>query len=386
MPIIEKIIGNRARTIMILAIAAMAGLLATVAMPSPTPVSAQDNAPSITGLEVTSTPGRSGGDTYGVGEVIEIEATFSTAVDVADGRTPGLGLWSSEAYHSAKYLRGSGTAKLVFGFTVRTNDVDSDGISMDGGYQDRNGVWHNLHDHTAITAAGTDTVVNRAYTGLDDQANHKVDGRLLPIGTGMEITSSPENGDTYRYGETIEVALSLTAPVDVVGSKHLNARVGTGEDTWRGPQYQSGSGTKTLVFAYTVKSKDYDTDGFRVENSFSQDGVRYGWGGSGTVKVHGDVHYKGDDVVVPPNFTGLSDQAGHQLDGRPYPKTISITSTPLAATNTYGRGEVIQVSVNFGQNVDAGDNVFAIIQVGSVFTQRHPALAAAPTRWRLSTP
>ena len=47
-----------------------------------------DDDPNITDVEVSSSPSR--GDTYGVGETIEISATFSTAVEV-DGN-PALGL------------------------------------------------------------------------------------------------------------------------------------------------------------------------------------------------------------------------------------------------------------------------------------------------------
>ena len=114
----------------------------------------------------------------------------------------------------------------------------------------------------------------------------------------MEITSEPTDGDLYRYGETIDIALTLSAPVDVVGAKNLNANIGAGDGTWRGPVYKSGTGTNTLVFGYTVQARDLDTDGISVENSYVQDGVRHGWGGSGTVKV------KGTDVVVPPTSPG----------------------------------------------------------------------------------
>ena len=64
-------------------------------------------------------------------------------------------------------------------------------------------------------------------------------------------------------------------------------------------------------------------------------------------------------------YTGLSDQSGHKLDGRPYPKTISITSTPAARADTYGRDEVIRASVNFDQNVDASRDVYAVVTKGA---------------------
>ncbi len=327
-----------------------------------------DDDPGIIDVRIASTPARD--ETYGVGETIRIGATFSRAVEV-DGN-PALGLQVGSNWRSARYLWGSGTRRLAFGYTVRSEDRDEDGVSMGGGYQDSEGQWHNFINHTAVTAVGTDTVAYRAYAGIGHQSRHKVNGNLTPIGTGMEITSTPASGDsTYRYGETITVGLTFSAAVDVDGTVLLNARVGTGDSTWRGVRYQEGSGTRTLVFGYTVQSRDLDTDGFRVEGSYVQDGVRRGFGGSGTVKVKGS-----DTDVVPPNFSGLSDQSGHKLDGRPYARTISITSTPTASSDTYGKGDTIQVSIDFGQAVDAADTVFAIIRMGSVWNQRHPPVVS----------
>ena len=230
---------------------------------------------------------------------------------------------------------------------------------MPGGYQDSNGQWHNLNDHTAFTASGTEKVVSRVDAGIDDQSDYKVDGSLTPIGTGVVITSEPASGDTCRYGETIDIALTLSVRVDVDGAKHLNACLGSSDDTWRGPQYKSGIGTKSLVFGYTVQTKDLDTDGISIGNSYVRDNIRYGWGVSGTVKV------KGTDIEAPPDFTGLPNQSDHKLDGRPYPKTISITSTPAATADTHGAYEVIQASVNFGQNVDASRDVYAVVTKGA---------------------
>ena len=324
-----------------------------------------DDDPNITEVAVTSSAGRD--NTYGLGETIEISATFSTAVDV--NGTPSLGFWVGGTWKAANYLRGSGSDTLVFGYTVRSEDSDDNGISMDGGYEDSNGAWHNFVNHTTVTAVGTDTVAYRVYRGLDHQSGHKVNGSLMPVGTGMEITSEPADGDTYRYGETIDVALTLSAAVDVEGAKNLNARVAGAGGSWRGPIYTSGSGTNTLVFGYTVQTRDLDTDGISIENSYVQDGIHHGWGGSGTVKV------KGTDVVVPPNFSGLTNQSGHKLDGRPYPKAISITSTPTFRSDVYGQNEIIQVSVIFDQNVTAGDDALAVLFIGAEFNsgERHAA-------------
>ena len=141
-----------------------------------------DDDPNITEVEVTLSPAKD--DTYGVGETIEICATFSTAVDV--GGTPSLGLWVGN-WQAANYLRGSGANTLVFGYTVKSEDRDDNGISMDGGYQDSNGTWHNFINHHAVTASGNyvgldggPVTAYRVYQGLDQQPGHKVDGSLPP--------------------------------------------------------------------------------------------------------------------------------------------------------------------------------------------------------------
>ena len=316
------------------------------------------DAPSIAAIGIISEPVRDN-NTYGIGETIEIQATFTSSVDVATGGNPGLGLRVGDTWRSARYLRGSGSYSLVFGYKVKATDSDDDGIRLPGGYQDNDGQWHNLNNHSAITTTETGIVVSRVYLGIDDQADHKVNGSLTPIGTGMEITSEPASGDTYRYGETIEVALTFSAAVDVDGAKHLNGRVGTGDNTHRRVRYQEGSGTDTLVFGYTVRTSDMDTDGFRVGGSYITDGTRRGFGGDGTIKV------KGTDIEVPPNFSGLSNQSEHKLDGRPYAETIAITSTPEARADTYGIHEVIRVSVNFGQEVDAARSAYVVVTKGS---------------------
>ena len=216
-----------------------------------------------------------------------------------------------------------------------------------------------------------------AYRGIGTQSGHKVVGSLMPVGTGMEITSDPAAGDTYRFGETIDIALTLIAPVDVEGAKNLNAPVG---GAWRGPVYKSGSGTNTLVFGYTVQTRDLDTNGISVENSYVQDGIHHGWGGSGTVKV------KDTDVVVPPAFSGLSNQSDHKLDGRPYPKDISITSTPTSRADVYGEDEIIQISVKFDQNVTVGNDATTttggdaqvILFIGAESNERDPLFYARP--------
>ena len=297
-----------------------------------------DDDPNITSVEVTSDPGGPD-DTYGVDETIEISATFSTSVDV-DGN-PRLGLRVGDNWRPADYLRGSGSDTLVFGYQVKAEDEDDDGISMGGGYQDSAGRWHNFGNHTAITAVDTDTVAYRVYSGIDDQSGHKVDGTVLPGVTGIEITSSPASGDTYGVGETIVVDLTFTAPVDVSGNVLLNGRL-EGDNPWRGIRYSEGSGTETLVFNYTVESRDRDHDGIKVGGGYFHNGEHQGFGGSGEIRA------KGTETALTPTFNGLTDQPGHKLDGslEPFGTSTLITSSP-ASGDTYRFGESIEFSITF---------------------------------------
>ena len=207
--------------------------------------------PSITGLAVISTPASD--DTYGLGEHIRVSATFNMDVEV-DGN-PGLGLKVGERWRAAYYLSGSGSDTLLFGYRVKSQDSDSDGISMDGGYQDGNGVWHNFINHTAVTSEDTGTTASRAYTGIDNQSGHEVDGSKLPFATSVTIESSPPFDATYRLGDRFDFALNLNTEIVVDGAKHISMRVGASDISgWRGARYRSGSGSNTLIFSYTVKA------------------------------------------------------------------------------------------------------------------------------------
>lgn len=325
-----------------------------------------DDDPHITDVEVTSSPDRD--DTYGVGETIEVSATFSHQVEV-DG-DPGLGLWVGRNWRSAGYLRGSGSDTLVFGYKVKSEDRDVDGIRMDGGYKDSNDQWHNFINYTAVKAVGTDVSAYRGYSGMDDQSGHKVDGSLEPFGTTTEITSKPASGDEYRYGETVEFSITFSAALDVEGKRLLSLRVGSANsDGWRGAAYRSGSGTNTLTFGYTVGVDDIDTDGVTMLGTWTRNGKVLGFGGSGTIRV------KDTDTVVTPTFKGLYNQSGHKINGRPYAKTIAITSTPVSRSDTYGRNEVIQVSVSFDQKVTASRTDYALLRIGSIWNQGLAAYA-----------
>ena len=87
--------------------------------------------------------------------------------------------------------------------------------------------------------------------------------RAAPLVTGVAIASTPQADATYRAGEAIEVAATFSEPVVVTGAPTLGLAIGT-DTVNRIAAYDRGSGTRTLVFAYTVLGTDVDDDGIAV--------------------------------------------------------------------------------------------------------------------------
>ena len=160
--------------------------------------------PWVTGVALTSVP--RDGDTYALGETIEVKATFSEAVDVdTTGGTPRLKIrmapylwwmnqglsWMGTDHEErwANYASGSGTAELTFDYTVLAENRTTQGVAVLGSGLDRNG--------SAIrSAAAPPENAHLRYEELWHDRDHRVDGRapaLLTVavaGTKVGLTFS----------------------------------------------------------------------------------------------------------------------------------------------------------------------------------------------------
>ena len=91
---------------------------------------------ALTGLAFAQSPPRDtdrdgAGDTWAAGDAIAVEATFDRAVEVdVTGGRPALALEVGGRTVQAAYASGSGTATLVFSWTVEAGDADADGVSV----------------------------------------------------------------------------------------------------------------------------------------------------------------------------------------------------------------------------------------------------------------
>ena len=127
--------------------------------------------PTIESVAVTSDPGEDGG--YAIGDEIQVGLTFSQAVTVTG--IPQLTLDVGGQNRTAAYSEGSGTAQLVFSYTVAAGDEDTDGIAVVANSLALNG--------GAIRAGATNATLAHAALQAND---HKVDGIAPTVTVGGE--------------------------------------------------------------------------------------------------------------------------------------------------------------------------------------------------------
>ena len=182
------------------------------------------------GVSVISTP-QARDETYGAGEVIEIEVVFNEAVNATTGTDFVL---SVAGRKRAALLRGNATDTLVFGYTVQAGDSDGNGIWI--GDQDRTLVGNRGGDpqNGAITSVATGGAADLTHADLGTLSGHKVDGSLTPpastdatlsalsLGTGVTLNEA-FSSDTYVY--TADVANSVGQVTVTATKNHTGANV-----------------------------------------------------------------------------------------------------------------------------------------------------------------
>ena len=196
------------------------------------------------------------GDTYRAGETIFVDVVFSAPVRALN--TPLVSLWfdgtGESLWRGATYHGGSGTDTLRFSYDVQPGDTDTDGLLV--GAKEAQGLGEGK-----VKALNHD--VNAIHTYNEWRPGHRVNG-VIQV-TGVSVVSSPASGDTYRYGENIEVDVTFSVPVTASDNPMVSLWFdGTETSLWRGAEYQSGSGTRTLRFSYEVAPEDRDTDGILI--------------------------------------------------------------------------------------------------------------------------
>ena len=195
--------------------------------------------------------------------------------------------------------------------------------------------------HQVDISHGTEiTIITSATNQLDTTYSVVVSLGVAAVDS-VGITSDPGIDATYAVNDVITVAATFDRPVFVdaaQGTPYVTITVGNND---RNAVYSSiAAKDRILIFSYTVVAEDDDQDGISINaDSFSLNG--------GTIKDQAT----GENAQVTHDAVAV--QAGHLVNKIPNIVTdgVAITSTPLAAAETYGAGEVISFSVTFDSNV-----------------------------------
>ena len=200
----------------------------------------------ITGVAFTNVPSN---NVYNLGDTIEVSITFNAAVEVTG--TPKVQMYfvdKHKFYEYANYDAASSTDRVLVFKRLVTGDDDNestvrvipDGLKLNGG---------------TIRIKGTTVNADIAHAGT--QTDPDINTRWLE---GIAVTSAPAVPETvtgnpvYGPGEKIQFKVTFKNAVDVDqtgGAPKLKFRSGSATATYAA-DYESGTGTKDLVFAWTV--------------------------------------------------------------------------------------------------------------------------------------
>ncbi len=299
-----------------------------------------DGSAYVRQIAVTSTPAN--GDHYVSGEWIKFTLTFDRWLIVVP--TPAFIFKLGDQEQIARFERHPTVNTLVFTYQVDDDDVDEDGISVPA-----------QEGFRGDGSIGSDYPRQGVYEGipsLPHQPDHRVNG-ALPTVVSSEIISEPAGGDTYRNGETIEFALEFDDPVDVVGQPQIRLLIDGRDNPERMAVYSRGSGTDTLVFAYTVQLTDVDYDGIALMER-DNDGFE-----PSTIRVY----QAGTENALAGHIVGIDDAAGHRVDGRPRVTATAITSS-AAQGGVYRSGETISISLKYDASVAVEGTPSIAVEIG----------------------
>ena len=303
--------------------------------------------PRVRDIYFASSPAR--GDTYQLGETIEVEVEFDGAVKTT--REPRLALTiGTRTLHATGF--GWGSHSLSFQYTVQAGDRDEDGISIPANALSLNGGTITAPDGT------TDAVLTHEAMAPDGAS--KVNGSDVtpPLVRGIRFGySPPARGDTYELGETVEVEVEFDRAVKATGNPLVALTIGT---ETRHAAFR-GWGSQALYFEYTVQEGDRDEDGISIPaNALSLNG--------GTITAA--------DGTTDADLTQgtVAAESGRKVSGSlaspPAVKDIYVSSSP-ARSDTYERGETIEVLADFDRTVTVTGSPQVVLTIGS--ETRHAA-------------
>ena len=291
-----------------------------------------DYAPAVEDVVIWTQP--QVGDTYAVGELIEISVDFTETVTVTG--TPELTLTVGSDTRNAEIRFWSlERGRLRFHYVVQAGDLDRDGISIAADALSLNGA-------TIRDSGGNDAELDLGAHAIGNAPDHKVDGSIdhTALITGVWVWSEPEQGDTYAVGEEIEIGIGFSETIAVTGTPQLTLTIGN--DARSAELHWVSDSRLRMSFEYEVQAEDLDRDGISIAaDALSLNG--------GSIKDS-----TGNAADRDLGEHAISNAADHKVDGSiDYVPTVSdvyIWSEPHNR-DAYGAGEVIGIGIEFSEAI-----------------------------------
>jgi hypothetical protein len=184
-------------------------------------------------------------NTYYINNTIDFIATFSRVVNVTGTRL-AFNIGSSTEY--ATYLSGTGSTSITYRYTVKLYDEDTDGVVLASALDLNGGLVVDLSAN----------VLNPLTFTLPDTSGVLVNA-VSPTLTSVTVPVAGSYTDTNNLDFTV----NYDRIVDVVGSPRISINVG-GSAVYA--TYNSGTGSSSLKFRYTVAPGQYDSDGITLSS------------------------------------------------------------------------------------------------------------------------
>ena len=211
------------------------------------PAPVLSTAPTISSVVLEATGAVN--STLNVGDVVSVTVTFNENVTVSG--TPLIILNIGGTDVPALYASGSGTAELVFQYTISAGDTDANGISIPA-----NSI--NLNGGTIQNGSNEDALLD--FSALTDNSAYKVDTAAPTITTAV-LTDDELIYSVLNTGDKVIITLTFSENVTVTGTPRIALTVGSSTVY---ADYVSGSTTTALVFEYIIASGNSDADGISV--------------------------------------------------------------------------------------------------------------------------
>jgi Domain of unknown function (DUF4347)/Bacterial Ig-like domain/Putative Ig domain/RTX calcium-binding nonapeptide repeat (4 copies) len=356
---------------------------------------------------------------YRAGQALDFTVVFDEAVTVSTATgTPSFPITlNTGGTVNATYISGSGTASLLFRYTVATGDLDTDGITVGSAIALNGGTIQNTgskdaaltlptvvssgilvdsvvptiaitSDKTTLKAGetatltftlsedatdfiDTDIVVTggtlSAITGSDKiytatftpTANSTTNGIISVASTTFTDATGNENADGSDTNNTVTITVDTIAPTVTIDLS--DSALIAGE-------------TATVTFTFSEALSGFATTDITAEN-----GTISGLAVTADPKVYTATFTPAVNIVDPTNaitvantYTDVAGNPGVANTSANYtletqvPAITSITST--TADGTYGIGKAVNITVNFNKPVTLTGNATLTLDTGATLT------------------